>query len=419
MKHLIHKVSSHPLISGSIVVILGSTFASIFHFLFNLFMSRNLSVSDYGALASLLSLTTIFGLVGGAFVPTIVTFAGTFFAKKQYDEVRGVFYKVGFLAFIIGSLIFFSFIVFSEQIGNFFHIQHPALIPLVGFISLISYMSLINTALLQSRMSFGFLSFFNILSGVLRLFLGVGFVLSGFSIVGAMWANALSGLIPYLVTFIPLKFLLSVRIKTPPMEIGKLLTYGAPAAFSLFALTSLVTVDIILIKHFFNPTEAGIYAGVSLIGRIVFFLTAPIGVVMFPLVVQKHARQENYHKDFVLSLLLVIIPALLVTLVYWLIPDILLTLATKAEYAQGSHLLGVFGIFSTLYAILYLFTNFFLSIRETKIFIPLIIGAAAQALGIWFYHESFLQIILLSIGVVGLLLIILLLYYLKIRPYEQ
>jgi len=134
-------------------------------------------------------------------------------------------------------------------------------------------------------------------------------------------------------------------------------------------------------------------------------------MVMFPLVVQRRAKQESYHKDFILALLLVLIPSLILTTAYFLIPEFILKFATRSDYVQGASLLGIFGIFSTLYALLYLFTNFYLSIRETKVFLPIAIGAFLQAFLIWFYHNSFQQIVIISISITSLLLIVFLLYY--------
>jgi O-antigen/teichoic acid export membrane protein len=411
MMKKIHQLIKYPLISGSIVIFLGSTFSSFFNFIFNLFMTRNISVSDYGTFASLLSLITLFGIAGGAFIPTVVTFAGGYFAKKEYDHVRGLFYKIGMLSFFVGFSVFVGFSIFSNIIGEFFRIRQTYLIPLAGFIAFLGYMSLVNMALLRAKLAFTFLSVMYLLSSILRLSFGIIFVLSGFKIAGALWAHALSELVFYMATFIPLNFLLSFRVKTPKIEVGKIVEYGMPAAISTLCLTSFVTTDIVLVKHLFDPESAGIYAGVDLIGKIVFFLTAPIGAVMFPLVVQKKARQENYHKDFVLALFLVLIPSLILTTIYFVIPEFILEIATRSDYVQGASLLGMFGIFSTLYALLYLFTNFFLSIKETRIFLPIAIAALSQAVLIWFFHNSFEQVIMISIVVTSLLLVVFLFYY--------
>ncbi|MFH1832990.1 MAG: oligosaccharide flippase family protein [Candidatus Levyibacteriota bacterium] len=412
MKKKIQLAFKHPIISGSIIIFLGATLASFFSFLFNLFMTRNLSVVDYGVLASLLSLTTFFGLVGGAFVPTIVNFAGGYFAKKEYNKAFGLFRKLSFFSFFLGFIIFINFLLFQKQIGSFFNIQEQSLIPLIGLMILLGYMSIVNTAFLQAKLAFSFLSFNSFMSGFLKLLFGIIFIFLGFRVAGALWANTLSGIIPYLVTFLALKFLFSSKVDSA-VEIKKVISYGAPAAVSLVSLSSFVTTDIILVKHFFTPELAGIYAGISLIARIIFFFSAPVGTVMFSLIVQKHTRKENYNGDFLLSLFLVLVPSLCLSLIYFIFPQFILSVSTKSEYVKGASMLGIFSIFSTLYALLYLFTNFYLSVKKTMIFLPLAFGAVAQAVLIWFFHSSFFQVILISIGITGLLVIALFLHYFK------
>lgn len=415
MKKKIKRIVTHPLISGSIIIFLGANFSSLFNFAFNLYMTRNLSISDYGAFASLISLITLFGLIGGAFIPTIMTFAGDYFARKEYHYVRGLFYKIGSLSFLIGFSVFIGFFLVSSFIGEFFRIRETSLIPLAGFITLLGYMSLVNTALLRAKLAFPFLSLMAVLASILRLSFGIIFILSGFRIAGALLASTLSELIPYLVTFIPLRFLLLFKAKTPRIEVRRIISYGMPAAISSLSITSFFTTDIMLVKHFFSSESAGIYAGVSLIGRIVFYLTAPIATVMFPLIVQRKAKQEDYHKDFVLALFIVLLPSLVLTTAYFIIPEFILEFATRSDYVQGAHLLGLFGIFFTLYGLLYLLTNFYLSIKETKVFIPISIAAVSQAVLIWFFHATFQQIIIISIGITSLLLAALLLFYWKLH----
>ncbi len=44
----------------------------------------------------------------------------------------------------------------------------------------------------------------------------------------------------------------------------------------------LSNLDILLVKHFFPPSEAGIYAAVALVGRVVFMLSWSVVSSMFP-----------------------------------------------------------------------------------------------------------------------------------------
>ncbi len=145
-------------------------------------------------------------------------------------------------------------------------------------------------------------------------------------------------------------------------------------------------------------------------GKVIYFFSAPIGMVMFPLIVQKHSKNENYTNIFMLSLLLILLPSVGLTILYFLFPAFIIHIFNK-QYLSMTPLLGIFALFISLYSILTILTNFFLSIKKTKVYIPIVTGAIFQAISLWFFHKDFLQIILLSIFSVAVPLAILFLYY--------
>ena len=133
---------------------------------------------------------------------------------------------------------------------------------------------------------------------------------------------------------------------------------------------------------------------------------------MFPLVVQKHTRNENYQNILKLSVLLIFLPSIALTIFYFIFPEFTIRFFLKnEEYVSAAPYLGFFGIFIGLFSLLSIFTNFYLSIKRTKIFIPLVAGAIIQAALIWIWHESFWQIIIISTITTFLLLISLIIYY--------
>ncbi len=401
----------YPLISGSAVILLGSLFSNPLNFLFNLFMVRNLPVADYGTFVGLMSMITLTTILSGALIPTIIKFAASYFAKGELDMIRGLFFKVSKLTILLALIAMLIFTLFNRQISQFFHIGDTFLVLFAGVIVALSFIGVPNQPILQAKLSFRFISFINIFGTFLKLFSGVLLVYLGFSIWGAVWAVFLSFLTPYLLSFAQLSFIFKKGVHVPHISLKKLISYGIPSTITLFALTSFTSIDIIFVKHFFNNTDAGLYAGVSLIGRIVFFLTAPIGTVMFPLIVQKQTIKENFHTDLKIALLLVIIPSCFLILLYYFIPDFILTVSTKKEFTSVSSLLWLFGAFSAIYGVLTIIINFYLSIDKTKVFIPVALSALLQAVLLWFFHESFLQILMISITITGLLLFGLLLYY--------
>lgn len=415
MRQKIYQLVANPLISGSAIIFVGSFIGNIFNFLFNFYMSRNLSVADYGVLASLVSLVVLAGMPAGSVLPTVVKFAAEFLAEGEVGKVKGLYFKVGKMMFLAGLLFFTSFVVFNMQIAAFFRINDPLLVIIAGFIVLIGYLGTINGAFLQGKLLFGYLTSINLLGALLKLLLGITLVFLGFQAFGAMVGFALSYFIPFLLSFFPLRFIFHKKTALSHVHNNELFTYGAPTAVALFALTSFVSTDIMLVKHFFAPIDAGKYAVLSLIGRVIFFLTASISTVMFPMVVQRVTKKEKYQHIFLLSLVLVSLPSIMLTIFYFIFPQFTISIFNKnKEYLSLVPFLGIFGVFISLYSILYVITNFFLSINRTKVAIPIAVGSIAQAVLIWFFHDSFIQIILISLAIVGLLLIALLLYYLSI-----
>lgn len=417
---LFQKGMKNQLISGSFIMLSGTSIANLFNFLFNLFMSRNLSVTEYGILASLLSLMMIPGLFSGSVVPAVVNFAATYFARNQLDLVRGLFLQVGKVSFGFGLLSFFIFVFFSQQIGDFFQINNTFLILSIGVIVLLGFLSTINLALLQAKLAFQYLTFINIFSSFLKLLIGTVLVLFGFAVGGAILGIFLSGLISYLFSFFPLRDVFYSKIKKSKINYSEIIQYGGPAALIFFSLSAFTTMDIVLVKHFFHPKDAGLYAGLSLIGRVIFFLSAPISTVVFPLVTQKHVRKESYKTTALLAFVIVLVPSIGLTVFYFMFPEFVIAFfLKKEEYFAISQYLGFFAIYITLYSMLYIMCNILLSIKKTKIFLPLILGALLQTAFIFVFHKNFFDIISVSLAIVSLLLFLFLLYYVKFTYFSQ
>lgn len=412
MKNTLKKIATHPLISGSLIIFSGTLFANVFNFLFNLFLSRNLSVSDYGILASLVSLILLCALIADSLAPTIVSFAGSYFAKQEHDKISDFFLQITKISFLAGGIVLVVLILFTKAIGDFFNIKDNSLIILVGVIVFFGFASSATRSILQAKLAFKYITFMYIFSAIIKFLGGVLLVIQGFGVRGALWGFFLSFSVPYFLSLIPLRSFLRIRKNNSVVSVLKLISYGGPATLTLMGLTLFITTDIILVKHFFSSKEAGLYAGLSLIGRVIYFFSAPIGLVMFPLIVHRHAKNDDYKHIFKLSLLVVFLLSAAVTTFYFLFPNFVVSIFLKRqEYFTIVPLVGLFGIFITLYSMVSILANFYLSIKKTYVFVPVISTAFLQAVLIWIYHNNFLQIILISIFSISLLFLYLLLYY--------
>lgn len=412
MKKHIKTAITHPLIAGSSIVVIGGLTANLFNFFFNLYMSRTLPVPEYGLLASIISLIGMPGVAAAAMVPIVVSFAGEYFANNEMDKVRGLYNKITKFLIILSAVFFIGFLIAIPQIKTFFHITNPEILILTDIIIVLAFISVINTAFIQSKMKFTYLAFMNMFGTFVKLVTGIGFVMLGFSALGGVLAVFFATLAPYIISFFQLKFIFDKHAKTPHIENKKLFSFGIPSVLTFLGLNSFISTDIILVKHFFSPENAGIYAGLSLVGRIIFFISAPIAGVMFPIVVQKFNKKENYTNTFFLSLLLVLLPAVALLIFYSLFPKLTILFFLKnAHYLAALNLLPYFSIFITLYSLLNIISNFYLSIKRTKIAYPITVGAIIQIILIVLFHNSYLQIVTISGGITLVLLIGFLLYY--------
>lgn len=410
-----NKFISHELISGSFFLFLGVLMSSVMSFILNLFLIRNLKSAEYGIYASLLSLLVLLGVPTQSLITVIVRFASDYVAKNKLDEAKNFYSKLSLLITIFSICMFIGFVVLAAPIGNFLNLDNTWYVILMGLIISLGYLGIVNSAFLQSLLKFSFISFVQVVGGILRIITGVILIFLGFKVFGALWAIFLAFFIPFLMTFMPLRFLFlkknTKKIKFPTKEIA---LYAVPTSIAIFSLNSLTSIDVILVKHFFHASDAGLYAGLSLAGKIIFYFTSPIVAVMFPLLIRRHNLGQNFNTLFYLALVLVTIPSIGISLFYFLFPLFSVNfILGGGEYVKIYPLLGIFGLFATVFSVLNVCVNFFLSLKKTSIFMVLGLGLIAQVVFIFLFHKTFFQVIGVSLIVSSLLLVTLLVYYFR------
>ncbi|MEK7551090.1 MAG: oligosaccharide flippase family protein [Patescibacteria group bacterium] len=411
----IKRLIGHELVSGSFYLFLGSIFANILAFLLNLFLARNLSYIDYGIFASLLSVITLAYIPAGSINTIIVKFATKYYSQNEMDKVSSFYFLSGKFIFILALFLFFLFLTLAFPLNIFLHLNNVWYGIIVALVISIYYLNSLNVAFLQSLLKFSFISFINTFGGVIKLVVGIVLVYAGFNAFSGLWAIFFMTVGSFLVAFIPLRTIIAQKnVKKINIPTKEIMSYSIPAFFTILFLTSFTAMDVILVKHFFSSHDAGFYAGLSLMGKVIFYFTFPIPMVMFPLLIKRHTLGLAYKKLFYLALLLVFLPGMLITGFYYLFPQITINLFLGGrDYLMLSKYLGVFGLYLTIFSLVNVCVNFFLSFNETKISYFVIIAAVLQIVLISIFHADFYQVIYVSLATVSLLLITLLTYYFK------
>lgn len=407
MKKRIKHIVSHPLFSGSLIMIIGSNATNALNYIYHLAMGRLLGPVGYGELASLISLLLLLGMIPSSVGLVVIKFVS---AAKNREDIENL---VGWLRkkVLVGSIVMIILALLSSlTISKFLNLEHPLYVFLIGILLFFALPTYLNRAALQGLMDFRAVVVSILAENSVKLILGAFLVYLGFSVGGAMLALILSAFLAWLLSYKFIKQHTTFKDGSG-VEVNSLLRYSLPVVIQSISITSLYSMDLILVKHFFSSHEAGLYAALSTLGKIIYFGAGPISSVMFPIVSKKHSLGEEYKRIFLYSLLLVIFFSLAILTIYTFIPEMMIKILYGSSYLEASSLLVWFGIFMTMFTLATLFIHFYLSLGKTKIVVLPLISAIFQALMIVFYHDSLRTVIIVSIAVTTLLLLGLIIYF--------
>lgn len=387
-------------------MVLGSNSVSAINYLYHLAMGRMLGPAGYGELASLISLIGLLGIIPASVSLMIIKYVASAKNEHEINSLVGWFKAKIFRA----SLVFFiAILAVSPLITSFLNINRVSYLILIAISFLFSLQAGLNRSILQGLLKFKEMVVSILVENSAKLIISIFLVYLGFQVGGVMTALVISALLGLYMTNLYLRYNPSGKIDSSP-DVRSMMAFTIPVAIQTIATTSLYSSDLILVKHFFPAHEAGIYAALSTLGKIIFFGTGPIGAVMFPLVSQRNALGKPYKKIFLYSLLATLLLSLGVLSIYFWIPKLAIKLLYGSAYLEASTLLVWFGVFMSLFTFSSLLINYFLSLGKTRVVLLPAVAAFAQIILISFFHQSLLEVVTISTVVTALLLVSLLIY---------
>lgn len=388
------KILNHPLFSGSILMVGGNMFANVINYIYQIYFSgRLLGPVGNGQLGSLFAILYIVTIIPVSTSASIVKFISS---AKNHSEALLVYKEIYKLVFRITIMLTVLLFLISPLISNFIHIPLLSIL-VIPFILFFSLITLINQATMQGLLKFWGSVGPNIVSSTAKLAFGLIFVLLGGFVFGAM----VGILIGVILAFIYSRFLFNnfIRDIKPKgkFNFDKFLKYSFPVLIHSFAFTSIFTVDVILVKHFFPDEIAGQYVALSTLGKIIYFAASPVAAVMFPMVASRHSKGEKFFHLLLTSLFVTLLISLSVVSVYFVIPKLVIGLSYGQKYINIAPDLPWMGLFICFYSISYFMMNFFLSIDKIKLVLLPLFFSVLQIILLWIFHTSILQVIQISL----------------------
>jgi O-antigen/teichoic acid export membrane protein len=234
----------------------------------------------------------------------------------------------------------------------------------------------------------------NLIASAAKIALSVALVVAGLGTAGAIWGVAAAQFVAFIyIAYWARRMGLSradgVKWTTKPdmTLLVPELKYASMVLVTSLLITLQFSIDILIVKHYFDAQTAGQYAGVATVARIIFFLTGSISQVLMPMVRLKNSAAEN-SSLLKRSFMLLGVTGLPALLLFVLAPGPIMRVLMGAQYVEYANLLPVLSAAIFTVAITNLVVSYYMALRRYLIALVVTIGAAVTYVLMITHHST-------------------------------
>lgn len=419
-------MTHNKFLKNNLVVIFSSVIGGILGFIFHFVVSRRLSISEYGELQSLVSLSVIFGVFFSAFSYFTVKNSAVFALHNDREgQARFlIFVKQKFRRTILAfSLVF---ILLLPLIKNLLHLHDYWGVAIAGFSIIISFYAALYSNSLQGWSDFFGLSSIGVTVVVAKLV--SGWVLASFfpnasAVAGSLLFAAVTGWLMARAYFwkkwkdekslVPdgswrEKYFSGVNFRKSFIKI---------LIFS-FGMAAISSADIIFIKSVASAQLAGYYAALSVLGKVIFSLNLAVVSVLFPDACADGYLGKPIKLQSILgSYSLIFLISFPSVVAFYLFPDFFVGIMFGRSYLDVASNLWLFGLMACALSLLTLESKMALARHDFKSSFLLILTVIFLGFGITIAHSGIRETIIsvLLAFLVGWLMMLALNFFHRLR----
>src|SRR4051794_1671535 len=359
---------------------------------FNLVAARELGPGSYGELAAAVTLLYLASPVFVSVQTVASRIATGLWTLGDGAGIRGALRFHARRLWLGGVLFAAAVAVASDALARFLRISsgRPLLILACAFpFYVVTHM---QRGVLQGTLHFRRYSISTVSEALVKLGGTVVVLLAVSRMVdAAVFAVVVSAAVAVVVNWALLRFLPRPRSSASPTSAAP--GYSLTTIGCLLALAVLLSADIFAAKRYLAPHDAGLYASASLCGKIVFFATSCLALVLFPVFSARQDRGLDSRDLLRKGLALVGAMSAALLAVYALAPGPVVTQLFGERFAAAAPYLGLMGVAFALYGVVYLTTMFLLSQKRSAALPPLAIGVVAQLTGFFALHTAIRELV--------------------------
>jgi O-antigen/teichoic acid export membrane protein len=360
------------------IIALAMTFAGSLDYLVHVVVGRRLPPIEYGIFVSVTALVQVLIFLSTA-IRSVIGFytAELSFKANSLALISGLVKQCWRWAWqwgLAGTLIFALAIPLLAR-----QLRLPDSMPLwaASLMVLMLFLRQVTHGALQGTQAFTGLSVVLVLQAFLRVVLAVAFIGVGTKAVGALAAQSLSCAIAVAgaVWWLRRYFRNSSESAWHPIS----LVYPLHTFLGLAAFGVLTNLDALFVKHYFSPQVAGNYGPVTTLAKVSLFLPWALGLIILPKVKQRQAAGQDTRSVLLLGITAALAPGLLLTGFYAFLPGTLVKAIFGGAYANPGAVLALANLAATLYAGIYIWLSYALSLDRPVFVYALIFVVVFQA----------------------------------------
>lgn len=356
------------------IFFVGSVVVGALNYAYYPVLGRLMSPADFGEIQVLVSLflqfTIFLNVLGMITINITANYDSTAKAHRMIYELEklAIYIAVGILAFCIVAGSFLAQVLQFDSSTPFVALA----LALVVSIPLT-----FRSSYARGQKKFGVASMSQLIGAAVKIAFSAILVIAGLGVTGAIFGivGAQFAAFVYAAWWAAKLGLVRPKIsqygKLPVLkDILPEIKYAAVVFVGLLSITLMMSIDVILVKYYFDSETAGQYAGVATVARIIFFLAVPVAQVLMPLVKIKQSARKNSQllvKSFFLTLVICGV-ALLPCLVF---PEFILNILMGSQYGQLAELLPILSFVVFIISLVNLVMMYYLALRRKT---PALIG---------------------------------------------
>ncbi len=385
------------------------------NYLINLILGRVLGPEEFSEVSVIATGVLMLSFFAVGLQLTSAKYSATYIAEKNDVYLDRFINWLSKNTKMISIGLSIVLLLFSFQLQGFFHFNSfwPFIIIVVGIPFYFDFS--ISRGLMQGGDKFKNLAMTYLIEMAIRLIVTFVLVLIVVKIDGGWSTEAVSigFLLSFIATFLYAKRPKSSEKKSTIENSQYRLIKKFILIIGVYELSQIMinNSDIMLVKHFFDNHEAGLYAALALIGRVVFFATWTIVTLLFPKVIQKEKNGESHTHLFWGSLLIVGLIGLAIIIACYLLGDWIIQLLFGNQFIEAAPYLWQYACATTMFACANVFAYYYMSLNKYLPVLFSVIAGLAQIILIWFFHSQILEVIWVQIYLMGALFFVMMLYY--------